>query len=487
MSNYFVHIKQFLFTNQSLRQTVAKNAFWMGINQLMGRLIRAVIVIYATRLLGAEGWGAFSYAVGLGAFLTIFSDIGITGLITREISKERNEELYSRYLSTGFFIKSFMLIIGIGIFIFGRNYFTDSPAVAALIPLVAILTAIDGLRDLLIGIARARQRIELETWANLIMNIATTLLGFAFLSIAPTGTMLIYAYLAGSTIGLTALFFTFRNYVRNFFSHFSWNLIKPIITHAWPLGITALMGAMMINTDLILIGIMRPIAEVGFFSAAQRPIQLVYILAGFLMVPLFPILSQFAERHNEFSKILQKGLYILTLAAIPLALTGLLLGKELVLFLYGEAYLATVPIFKILSLTILMTFPSGLIGNALFAMGRERPMTLYTVIGAGGNAILDILLIPTFGIIGCAWATVGTQFASNCYAWWHMRDKLSFDFAQSFYRPVIAGVVMTVIILILMQVHINFLITTAAGLVAYALAIVALKEPLIAEARRMFS
>ncbi|MEK7590294.1 MAG: oligosaccharide flippase family protein, partial [Patescibacteria group bacterium] len=79
----FLKIKNWLFSNQTISQTIAKNTFWLFSGQMIGRLLRAAIVIYAARVLGAASWGAFSYALGIAAFLTIFSDIGINALITK--------------------------------------------------------------------------------------------------------------------------------------------------------------------------------------------------------------------------------------------------------------------------------------------------------------------------------------------------------------------------------------------------------------------
>ncbi len=75
-------ILDWLFNNRTVGQTIAKNTFWLFFGQMTSRLLRAVIVIYSARVLGAASWGAFSYALGVAAFLTIFSDIGINALIT---------------------------------------------------------------------------------------------------------------------------------------------------------------------------------------------------------------------------------------------------------------------------------------------------------------------------------------------------------------------------------------------------------------------
>ncbi|MCL5004783.1 MAG: hypothetical protein M1170_02470, partial [Patescibacteria group bacterium] len=56
-------IKSFLFENKTTRQTIAKNTFWLFFGEISSRVLRAAIVIYAARVLGADGWGVFSYAI----------------------------------------------------------------------------------------------------------------------------------------------------------------------------------------------------------------------------------------------------------------------------------------------------------------------------------------------------------------------------------------------------------------------------------------
>src|SRR3989344_2826640 len=116
-------IKSFLFENQSIKQKIAKNTFWLFFGQITGRTLRAVLIIFAARVLGPESWGAFSYAMGLAAFMIIFSDIGISAIVTRESTK--NLKISSQYFSTAFCIKILLLLIGSTLLIFGAPYLTN--------------------------------------------------------------------------------------------------------------------------------------------------------------------------------------------------------------------------------------------------------------------------------------------------------------------------------------------------------------------------
>ncbi|PIR04599.1 MAG: hypothetical protein COV57_03580, partial [Candidatus Liptonbacteria bacterium CG11_big_fil_rev_8_21_14_0_20_35_14] len=76
-------LKNLLFNNTSDKQTIIKNTLWLSIGQVIGRLVRVLIIIYAARILGAESYGAFSYALSIAALLSILADLGINGTIVR--------------------------------------------------------------------------------------------------------------------------------------------------------------------------------------------------------------------------------------------------------------------------------------------------------------------------------------------------------------------------------------------------------------------
>ena len=176
----FAKIKDWLFNNKTLSQTVAKNAFWLFASKAVSGLLRAGLVIYAARILGAASWGAFSYALGIATFLTVFSDIGINGLITKEAS--RNPELKERYLSTAFFIK----ISAVFVFILAAIAFfpqlTNIQEAAKIMPILIFVFAFDTLRDLGSALSRALEKMQIESLINIFTNAAILILGFISVS-----------------------------------------------------------------------------------------------------------------------------------------------------------------------------------------------------------------------------------------------------------------------------------------------------------------
>ena len=61
-------IKNIFLIDTTLKAKILKNFLWLLVGNSGSRLLKAIIIIYAARKLGVEGYGVFSYALGLAGF-----------------------------------------------------------------------------------------------------------------------------------------------------------------------------------------------------------------------------------------------------------------------------------------------------------------------------------------------------------------------------------------------------------------------------------
>jgi len=478
----FTWLKHFFFTNHTTRQTVAKNTFWMAVGQMGGRVIRAVVIIYAARVLGAAEWGAFSYAMSFAAFLTIFTDLGLSPVLTRETAKTQDEKIKSEILSTALVLKISLLFCAGLLVVFAGPRFTVIDATVSLFPLIALVVMFDGFREFGFALTRAKERMEWEAGLFLLTNAAIVVAGFIALSYAPSVFWFTAAYAIGTGVGAVATYFALRRYVVNIFRHFSLKLVRPLFQSAWPFAISTALGALMINTDLLVIGLLRPAEDVGFYSAAEKIILILYLFPGILASATFPTLARFASEGNDkLRTALERSIAMIFLVAIPMALGGIIVAPYLISFLYGASYLPAVPSFQILLLAVLVNFPAALISNALFAMNRQKDLVAFVAIGGIANIILDFILIPLFGIVGSAWATLGAQLLSNTYLWRTLKKTQPFS-VFTHLRHVLVGSAVVVAVtwgtLFLTQ---NLFAALAVAFASYFGTLYYFREPLLKE------
>src|SRR5439155_1293775 len=71
------------------------------------------------------------------------------------------------------------------------------------------------------------------------------------------------------------------------------------------------------------------------------------------------------------------------------------------------------PAFALLMISLYMTVVVNVLGYTLTAGGRPQSSLVVTLVRTGVSAIGDLLLIPSIGVVGSAWAAVAGSFASN--------------------------------------------------------------------------
>jgi len=446
-------------------------------------LLRAIVIIYAARVLGAAGWGEFSYAVTLVAFLTIFIDFGINSVLVRETAKSPSDEERVRVLSTSFFMKSVLLSLGVLVVLFLVPHFVTLPGAKVLLPIVTLILVFDTLREFGFSLIRGLEKMEWETGIFLLTNAFIVVFGLLFLHYRPTVKSFTWGYVAGTLIGASAMFYTLRDYFKNLITNFTRKLIKPILKSAWPFAIAGALGMLLTNTDILIIGWLRTAEDVGYYSAALRIIQFLYLLPVILQVSTLPLFSRLAQENegHKFRTVLERTISLIFLVSIPLALGGFILGNQIMSLIFGPQYLPGALSFKILMITMIIDFPATVLSAAIFAYNRQKSLIVTSALGGGFNILLDLILIPRFGITGSAFATLFAQFISNYYLW-HVMNKINhFEVARYLKRVMASAFIMSGLSVIILSLGMNVIINVAVCMTLYFLMLHLMKEPLIDE------
>lgn len=474
-------LKNLLFANKSIKQTIAKNIFWLSISQIGSRLIRAAIIIYAARIIGAAEYGVFSYALSLAGFFTVFSDIGINQLITRELAKYPEKNF--SYFSTAFWIKISLFIFVTILIITISPYFSKIKEAIVLVPFIALIVIFDGIREFSLTSIRAKEKMEFEALTMVMTNFAITAFGFAAIYLSPTSKYLIFSYAIATALGALVSIFIIKEEFKKIFTHFDKKLIKPMISSAWPMALNSIIGAFMLNTDVLMLGWWRNAKEIGYYSASQRIIQVFYSLPAIIASAIFPAISRLIGEKDEIKikLLMEKGLATVFLIAIPLVIGGIILGKPIINFVYGKEYLPATIVFQILIITNLIIFPATLIGNALLAYNKQKAMVLNILIGGIGNIIFNSILIPRWGMIGSSIATIIAQSINYLLSLIILKKANDFHIIRHLKKIIISAVIMGLISLILNNFGINIILNIIISGSVYFIALYILKEKILSE------
>jgi len=474
----FKPIGRFLFINTRMGQILAKNTFWLFLSEILSRIFRMVLIIFAIRILGKEGWGLFSYTLSLVAIFMTFADIGLSTLATREASQEN--VLKNEYLSTVFYFKLFLLIATFFTIIIFAPFFIKLSGAQQLVPVIALLLFFDSLREFLFALNRATQKIEREGLVKIGTNALIVGFGFYFLITSPSPLHFAWAYLLGSMLGTFWLMILIRKVFKKLWLHFSKEKIKVVWQSAWPVLVVGLFGDIMLNIDTVMLGWWHTFGEIGLYTAAQRLILLAYMIPGIFALTLFPLFAQLVSTNKKkFTLLLEKSMIWLFLFGLPVVAGGMIFRQEIILLVFGQGYAEASTVFALLLLTILVIFPNIVLVQGIYAYNLQKKFITPTVVGLLLNIIFNIVLIPRVGIEAVAVTTFISQ--SIIVSWnWIKFNKINSFVVFPFMRKIaLALVLMSLLAIILQNIGIYFILNIALSAIFYFGALYVLKEPIL--------
>lgn len=477
----------FLFKNKSPKQIVLKNTFWLSFGTIISKLIRALMVVYVARILGVEQYGLYSYGLSLASIFFIFADIGLSSLLIREYIKKPEER--RAYVSTITAIKLTLIGLSIILISFVAPHISQLKETNTLLPLFAILLSLDGLRSFGFSIFRAKNKMEFETYTEIITEIISTVIGFTILLKAPSVHNLLLGYIASSTLGvsLILMYVGIKN-ISAFFKNIKLELVSSILKASAPYALIGIFAMLMTNIDMYLIGYFLSVEQAGIYAAALRPISILYLLPGFISTAIFPTMNQLITS-KEVSKtklLLEKSITATLAVALPIVIGGIIVGYPIMRVIFGVEYVQSANTFKLLLLTLIPIFPGFILSNILFSYEKRWAPLIATGAGAIVNIILDILLIPKYGIAGSAFATVLAQTVMNGYLYFEVNKITPFSLFSKLKKIILSCFILALSTygMYLISVPLILLVPTS-GLV-YIMTLFITKESLIEDIKKSF-
>ncbi|MBP6912979.1 MAG: flippase [Candidatus Pacebacteria bacterium] len=474
-------LKSLILNNKNLKNTVVKNTMWLFLGEIAGRLLKMGLVIYAARILGANDWGIFSYALGLAGLFGIFSDFGLSNLLTRELAK--NGANRSQYLSTIFILKLILTFTSVCILLLVAPHISKMPGINSLLPLMAIMLVLDSMRDFGFGLNRAYEKMGREALVKIIMNGSIAIAGIVIIFSLPSVKNVFIIYTLGSLLGCLATFYVIKNHLRGVFKNFSKTLLKPIFDFAWPFAILIFFNTILTNTDILMLGILSTPESVGLYSAAQKLTQFLYLVPALISVAVLPMFSKLVEAGDErFELIFTKIIRLLLLFGFPIVIGGALLSKNILVLIFGGEYASAAATLSIMLFLVLINFPKIIMDNAILAHDQQKKFLKYTLIAVVLNVVLNYLLIPIYGSTGAAVSTLISSLLGMGIVFIQFRKANNFRASFNLGKILISTLLMSVTVVGLKYLGINTIYTVLISIILYTFILYILKDETLQQA-----
>lgn len=202
-------------------------------------------------------------------------------------------------------------------------------------------------------------------------------------------------------------------------------LLRPAI----PLAASAFLIEIYVRLDQVMLEFLNSTATVGLYSAAARFSSLSQLPANIAFGAFFPAVASALGRPELMRERGRMLANVLLPVGLAIAAAGPWLARGTLVFAYGEAYGVAAPAFGLLLANAGVVHVNMTVGIPLMAWDRQTPYMWAILTGAVVNVALNVVLIPPFGMVGAAVATLVAQSAvcvACCREYWKITGHLPF-------------------------------------------------------------
>lgn len=407
------------------KNSLSQNFIFYLVYQILLYIVPLVTTPYLSRVLGAEGIGRYSFAQSIVSYFVLAATLGTTLYGQRKIASLKNDPA----AQTQAFWQIFLLRVvttAVALAVYGVVVL---PACGA--PVLYLVSAIE-----LLGVAfdiswffQGEESFATITKCNGICKILSVALIFLLVRTAADLNMYVVIYCGMTVAGNLAQWTFVPRYLQR------GAVVRPLAfgQHLKPaLGLFVAQVAIQVYTvlDKTMIGVItRSDEQNGYYEQAQKLIRVLTTLTtsiGTVMASRVAILWR-EEKYDEIEKMLQTSFRVIFCLACPVVVGVLLVAERFVPIFYGNGFEEVVPLLYILVFLIPIIGISNVIGmQYLVPTGKETYLTRSVMIGSIVNVGFNAFLIPRFGALGAAIASVIAETCVSCIQAYTVHEVLNF-------------------------------------------------------------
>ncbi len=395
-----------------LLQRLLSNVGWLVADKIMRLGVGLFVGAWMARYLGPQSFGLLSYGQAIVVLFSAISTVGLPEILVRDLvrSPERESEL----VASAFIIRLFGAAIAIALSAITvwllRPGEEMTWLVVAILALAFFAQAMDVIDSRYQALVNVRSIVLLRNLAFFV---------FSFLKIGAIilhATLLTFAWLLTLELFVVAALmylFAHRQGMAFRLGDATWNECLRLLHASWPLLLRLLATGIYMRIDQIMISRFLGDLDVGQYSAAVRVSELWYLVLMAIATAFSPTLTESHKQSTElYEGQLLKIMRSVTWMSIIVAILLTLLAPFVVSVLYGQEYQVASNVLMVHAWAGIFV-AQGVCASAWFInMGLVRYALYQALAGAIVSILLNLVLIPRFGILGAAYSVVISQFVA---------------------------------------------------------------------------
>jgi PST family polysaccharide transporter len=386
-----------------MSRRVVGNAASLISMQAAGFILPLITVPYLLRVLGPEYFGIIAFSQAVMAYFVVLNDYGFNLSATRELAICRDErrlksELYFSVMAIKVALCMISLLTLCALVRYVPRFHVHSAVFYA-----SFLIVIGNM----LFPAWFFQGIEKLYWisvVNLIANVAFTLAIFLFVHTSSNFVLAAVIQSSGKLLaGILGVIILFASedmeLCRPTFAQMRHKLVD-----GWHLFLSQISVSLFLSSITVVLGFMRGMMEVGYFSAASRILNVGQAVMSAIGQSMYPHVCSLASHSRTLAiSYLRKAMLVVGGISMAGGVPMLLFAVPIVRIVMGPQYMAAVPVLRFMSLIPFVCAINNIYGTqTMLNFGMKREF-IHTVIFSGFASLLVLLpLVFWFGAPGGA-------------------------------------------------------------------------------------
>lgn len=387
-------------------RALIRDALTYGTGDILSRALFALSVPLLTRVLGDEQFGLWMLLYALLGLGTSILGLGLDVVYSRfffEVSSLADRRTLTTTWSL--FLFGFSLLVSGGVWLLRAELsllLLDTPHYGTELGVLFLVVPFTIANRALQQVPRNEYRsgiYSLLTVSTALVSVILAIIGSEWYGVRGA----VSGLLLGEMCLVPVHLFVARRYITGVPSG---SLLRKLVSFALPMVPAAGAYWILTSVDRVLLGRLRGLTEVGHYSVAallSGALSLLAIAYGRAWLPR--TIELWKKDEKSATVFCRTSLTAVVAAFLVIAVAILVLAPELLRLIGGKGYEDVVPLMAPLLTAAIFEVTTKVTAFGIIVASQSAKLATAAGLAAGCNLLLNLALIPSFGMQGAAWAT----------------------------------------------------------------------------------
>lgn len=445
------------------KKTLAENVFYNMLYQVIVTVLPIVTTPYTARVLGLHANGIHSFTESIVTYFIVFGALGTSLYGIRKVAYVRDDKQKLSHTTVEIIILRIILMVAsLGIYIPVLCFNSEYAFVYRIHIINIVANGID-----ISWFYQGVEDFKRVTIRNLFVKLVFVISLFLFIRQPSDLPKYIFLIVVSTLLGNLLMIYYLPQYI-----YIKRGVFRPLshIKSSLMLFIPQAMNYVYALLDRSMLGWMTHTDNVSIYDQAQRLIRMVTAIlqsVGYVMMARVANMTATNDREGIIHYV-HKSINFNMFLAFP-AMFGLVgIANDFIPFFLGAEYMAVVKVLQILSILILTMSLNSILGvQMLMPMGKENIYAIATTAGAVTNVIINIILIPSIGIMGACASSIGAEIIVFVISYWNLKNMFNIRrILKDNIFVILASLIMFLVVRLISKIELNIFLKICVELVS---------------------